>query len=311
MKTYPRLFQKLFCSPLMVMEPVRYSLEAALLGRMGLSHSAPTPAMVTHTKRTRMGEKETEETVVTPAAQSGDDPQDWRVSRIYETYGNVAVIELVGVIDKHISDFEMECYGGYDISDFDNALIHAAADPDIETVVLSINSPGGSVTGVPESAARVAGLAKTKEVHAFVDSMACSAAYYIASQADHIAAAPSAILGSIGVYMTMVDATRAAEMEGYKVDLITAGKFKAMGSPFKPLSDEERGMLQQSVNDLHAEFKGAVKSGRRAPTERGGHQTVADSAMEGQWFDGKASLSARLVDELTGMNLDEYVTALL
>jgi protease-4 len=141
--------------------------------------------------------------------------------------------------------------------------------------------------------------------------MACSAAYYIASQADHIAAAPSAVLGSIGVYMALVDATRAAEMEGYKVELITAGKYKAMGSPFKPLSDEERAMFQAEVDAIYAEFKAAVRDGRRAPTERGGHQTVADSAMQGQAFNGRAALENRLVDSLTNQNLDEYVTALL
>jgi len=310
MKVYPHLFSKLFCQPLLLHEPVRYALESALLGRMGLTHAQSAPAVYTHTKRISANGNEVEETTSGP--RTGDaDSCDWRVARIYQTYGSVAVIEMAGVIDKHISDFEMECYGGYDISDFDRALIHAAADPKIEKVVLSINSPGGSVTGVPESAARVAALTRDKEVHAFVDGMACSAAYYIASQADHIAAAPSAILGSIGVYMTLVDATRAAEMEGYKVELITAGKFKAMGSPFKPLTDEERAMLQASVTDLHADFRAAVRSGRRAPTERGGHQTVSDSAMEGQWFDGKAALAQRLCDELTGANLDEYVAALI
>jgi protease-4 len=205
----------------------------------------------------------------------------------------------------------MECYGGYDIADFDRALIQVAADPAIETVVLNINSPGGSVSGVPESAARVAALTAIKEVHAFVDVMACSAAYYIAAQADHIAAAPSAILGSVGVYLTILDATRAAEMEGLKVELITAGKYKAMGSPFKPLSGEERAMLQDQVTRLHADFRAAVKSGRRAPTERGGHQTVSDASLEGQWFDGGQALAARLVDELTNASLDEYVAALL
>lgn len=303
MKIYPRLFSKLFCQPVMITEPVRYALEAALLGRMGLSHRGRAPAQL-HEDNPDLDGTDDETTSAPP-------PGDWRVARIYQTFGSVAVVELAGVIDKHISDFEMECYGGCDVSDFDRALSQAAADPAIEKIVLTINSPGGSVTGVPESAARVAALTAQKEVHAFVDSMACSAAYYIASQADHIAAAPSAVLGSIGVYMTLVDATRAAEMEGYKIELITAGKFKAMGSPFKPLTDEERAMLQASVIELHTDFKAAVKTGRRAATERGGHQTVADSAMEGQWFDGKKALGARLVDELTGRSLDEYVAALL
>lgn len=296
MKIYPRHFAKLFTTPTMIHAGVRHQLESALLSRMGLTAHSVTK------HRADVGE---------PDEPNDSRDMNWRVANIYQRFGNVAVITLSGVIDKHISAFEMECYGGCDIADFDKALIEAAADPRVETVVLNINSPGGSVSGVPESAARVAALTQTKEVHAYVDVMACSAAYYIASQADVIAAAPSAILGSIGVYLTVLDATRAAEMEGMKVELISAGKYKAMGSPFKPLTEEERGMLQSSVTRLHADFRSAVRNGRRAPTERGGHQTVSDATMEGQWFDGSQALEARLCDSLTGQSLDEYVAALL
>jgi protease-4 len=305
MKVFPHLFSKLFCQPTMLTAPVRYGLERGLLDHMGMVHTGPAP-------RADLGDP-------------GKIDADWiqfskdyeayskamRIERIYQRYGNVAVISLTGVIDKHISQFEMDCYGGCDVADFDTALNAAEADPKVERVVLNINSPGGSVIGIAESAARVARLSETKEVHAFVDAMACSAAYYIASQADIIAAAGSAIVGSIGVYMSLIDATRQAEMEGYKVELITAGKYKAMGSPFKPLTTEERAILQASVDDSHTDFKAAVRGGRRRATEAGGHQSVSDSVMEGQWFDGKAALEARLVDELTGANLDEYVAALL
>lgn len=305
MRAYPRLFQKLFCQPVLVLESVRYSLESVLLQRMGLNHGGIAPSA--------------------DIGDSGRPIQEWiqfskdydatlqelRIENIYKRFGNVAVVSLDGVIDKHVSQFEMDCYGAADIADFDTALNIAAADPKVERVVLHINSPGGSVTGIAESAARVAALAEEKEVHAFVDVMACSAAYWIASQADHLAAAPSAILGSIGVYMAVIDGTRAAEMEGYKVDLITAGRFKAMGSPFKPLSDEERGMLQNGVTAIHGDFKAAVRAGRRRATEAGGHQSVSDSVMEGQWFDGKVAFENRLADELTGANVDEYVSALL
>jgi signal peptide peptidase SppA len=317
MKTYPHLFSKLFCTPLLLHEPVRYGLESALLGRMGLAHddtprlAAKSPAQSEEPQRSY--------------GEHGQPMEDWlalnrdveatlevlRIEQVYKRYGSVGVVKLNGVIDKHLTQFEMDCYGGYDLADFDHALQIAAADPKVQTVVLAINSPGGSVTGVPESAARVAALSRTREVHAFVDGQACSAAYYIASQADHIAAAPSACVGSIGVYMALLDETRALEMEGYRVELIKAGKYKAMGASFKPLTDEERAMLQASVTDLHQDFRSAVRNGRRAATERGGHQTVADSVMEGQWFDGKAALQNRLVDELTGANLDEYVAGLI
>lgn len=299
MKAFPHLFAKLFCQPVMLKESVRYSLESGLLRHMGLDHQGSEPVIVG---------------AGNAAPQASTSPmrnKEWRMARTLEKYGNVAVIHLNGVLDKHISDFDMSCYGGFDIADFDEAVAEAAADPKVEQVVLDINSPGGSVVGIAESAARVAQLTKSKEVHAFVDCEACSAAYYIASQADHIAAAPTSIIGSIGVYLAIMDQSRRLEMEGYKVELIKAGKFKTMGSSIRPMTDEEREMFQGLVDGMHADFRAAVKSGRRGPTERGGHQTVSDAAMEGQWFFGKDAIGARLVDELTGKNLDEYVAGLL
>ncbi len=181
--------------------------------------------------------------------------QTWRVEQIYQDYGNVAVINLGGVIDKHMSDTDLDCYGGCDLADVDKALAIAANDDDIELVVLNVNSPGGSVLGVPETAARVQQLTQIKQVNAFVDGMACSAAYYIASQADQIDAAPSAILGSIGVYCAVLDQSKALEMKGYNVQLIKAGKYKAAGA-FGPLSDDDKAMMQARVDSLHADFRG-------------------------------------------------------
>lgn len=264
----------------MVLPSVLYSLENGLLKHMGMAHAGPEPE----------------------AAVKSSDSRDRRQTRLYETFGNVAVIHIDGVIDKHISDFEMSCYGGYDIDDLDQALNRAGNDPRIERVVLNINSPGGSVSGVPETAARVARLAESKEVHAYVDVLAASAAYYIASQADVIVAARSAVLGSIGVYCTLVDATRAAEIEGYKIEIIKAGKFKAMGHAFKPLTDEERAMIQANVDGIHAAFRANVNAMRP--------QVTLDS-MEGQCFTGQAALDAGLADMLTDYSLDEYIASLL
>jgi protease-4 len=313
MRISPHLFAKLFCSPLMISGHARYSLEFALLRRMGLGgiEGAPPPRSPIARDFGQPIPDGPDENYIRYQKQGAATDAAMRIENIYSVYGSVAVVKLDGVVDKHISQMDIDCYGGCDLDDFNSALSVAAADPKIETVVLAINSPGGSVTGVPESAARVAALGRTKEVRAFVDGMACSAAYYIASQADLISCAPSATLGSIGVYMTLLDETRAAEMEGIKVEMITAGKFKAMGSPFKPLTDEERAMFQAQVDGIRDSFRAAVRSGRRQATEPGGHQTVLDSTMEGQSFDGAQSVPLRLADELTSATLDEYVAALL
>lgn len=307
MRIYPHLFAKLFCRPVLLLEPVRQSFERVLLSRMDLSVSDISRPRLAQGDPGKSDDEIIEFWKMIDATQKA-----YRVEKLFQKYGNVGVVTISGVIDKEISDFEMECYGGCDLSDVDKALALADQDPDVEAIVLHINSPGGSATGVAETAARVAKIAESKDVHAFVDVMACSAAYWIGSQAGKIVAAPSAILGSIGVYMTVLDATRAAEMEGIKVELITAGKYKAMGSPFKPLSDEERSMLEEEVAELHEDFRAAVRSGRRRGTEAGGHSTVLDSTMEGQAFDGKKAVANRLADELVASEtLDDYVSRIL
>lgn len=284
MKTYPRLFRKLFCEPLLLHAPARASFETELLRRM-YGDTATLPIA-----KASMPEDEPK------------DPQSWRVESIYQRTGSVATITIDGVIDKRVSSFDLSCYGGVDLADVDTALAHALTDPRVQTVVLDIHSPGGSVIGVHETYTRIMALAETKEVHAFVNAMSCSAGYYIASAADHIAAAPSAIVGSIGVYMAMLDASRWYENEGLKINVMQGGKWKTMGAEWKPLGDDERAKLQQGVDALFTQFRAAVNEKR---------PQVASSTMEGQWMTAQEGLELGLVDELTGATLDEYVTGLL
>ncbi|WP_395753333.1 S49 family peptidase [Prosthecobacter sp.] len=285
MKAYPRLFQKLFASPLMLHAPARMSFENVLLSRMfGETPIAAVPVAL----------------VDAPAEPK--DPDTWRVSSIYERTGSVAVITIDGVIDKRVDAFELSCYGGVDLADVDAALAHAANDPRVTKIVLDIHSPGGSVIGVHDTYQRILDLAQTKEVHAYVNAMACSAGYYIASAADFIAASPSAIVGSIGVYMAVLDASRWYQDQGLQVQVMQGGIWKTMGAEWKPLSDPERAKLQAGVEQCYTAFKAAVNAKR---------PQVADSTMQGQWMNGTEGLALGLVDETTGATLDEYVSALL
>lgn len=211
-----------------------------------------------------------------------------RVTRIVERYNEeTALLHLDGVIDKHISEFEMVCYGGYDLRDFDNALKALAAAPEIQNIMLVVNSPGGSVTGVPESAALVREVAKSKNVFAFTDGMMASAAYYIASQADQVFGSPSSDVGSIGVYVALLDATKMLDKKGVTVNFIKDGKYKGMGAPFKPLTNDERAMFQEQVDHIGAMFRDAVTSNR---------SQVSIDTMQGQCFFGAAAEGAGLVD---------------
>lgn len=292
MKTYPHLFAKLFASPLLLRTPERIAFEQVMEAHMLSSNSS----------NDRIG------TPVAPDQATVEFFKEWdatkdqlRIEGIYTKLGNVAVVKIHGAIDKVLTQFEMDCYGGCDLADVDRALSLAGSDPKIDTIILDIHSPGGSVTGTPETAARVARLRETKEVHAYTATMCCSAAYYIASQADRIVSAPSACVGSIGVYMAIIDQTRQLENEGIAVELIKAGRLKAMGASFKKLTDEERDLLQASVDKIHKEFKAAVTTLRK----------VKDEDMQGQWFDGTEAHTKGLVDEITELSIDEYAASLL
>lgn len=302
MKTYAHLFAKLFAQPLMLHAPVRQSFENVLLAKMRgeavpvASAVSPTPA------RAEVGEP-------------GRPIEDWlRISRdiratrqlirledVYQRYGNVAVVKIHGVIDKVLTQFEMDCYGGCDLQDIDRALSMAANDPRVTHVILDIHSPGGSCVGLKETAGRIAELRSSKEVHAYIAGMACSAGYYLASQADLISAGDSAIVGSIGVYIAVLDASRWYQDEGLNVQVLKAGEYKTMGAQWRALTDAEKSYLQAGVDECYADFKAAVTRLRN----------VEDSTMQGQWMNGKEGHKLKLVDRLTGATLDEYVSALI
>jgi len=272
---YPRLLQKLYFEPLMISMPAFHGIERALESHF--AGEAPRP-------RQDMG---------------GDGPPE-RVQRIYERHGRLGIIHVQGIIDKHVSLYELDCYGGCDLNDVDAAIELARADTNVDQVLMLINSPGGSATGVPETAQRVARLRAEKEVTVFGDCQICSAAIYIASQASEIIITESTDIGSIGTYMALLDVTRMMEMEGLAMHLIKAGKFKAAGAPFKKLEDEERELFQRQVDRLNASFVDAVSSGR---------PEVPREAMEGQTFLGTEALEVGLADGLA-LGLDEVMETL-
>lgn len=309
---YPQLFAKLFGQPLMLHAPVRMGFERILLARMRGEETVTAAALSTspHASaklgplpgRSDLGEPSApDEEWIRYARQAKATRKVLRLENVYQRFGSVAVVQIHGAIDKMLTEFEMSCYGGVDLADIDQALSIAADDARVERVVLDIDSPGGSVIGVADTAARIAAMRQTKEVHAYIPAMACSAGYYLASQADHIAAASSAIVGSIGVYCAILDASRWYAEEGLNMQVIKAGDLKTIGADWRPMSEEETKFLQAGVDRNYAEFKAAVTALR----------SVEDSTMQGQFWAAAEAKGLNLVDEITGATLDEYVSSLL
>lgn len=199
----------------------------------------------------------------------------------------IAVVTLTGVITKKAPP--MMCGPKLiDLAALDTVLDQLEADASIHTVVFDINSPGGVMIGLEETAERMRDLAASKRLVAYTDIQMCSAGYFLAAACDEIYCAPSAAIGSIGVYCAGLDDSRAWEMDGLELILAKSGSLKAMGHPGKAWSEEERAWLQNMADVCGKEFRAHVTSRRGS---------VEESAMQGQWFFAK-NAPAGLIDGL-------------
>lgn len=212
-----------------------------------------------------------------------------------------AVILIDGAIAKGTTEVERWFYNLADLDIIGDAIATVSQNPLVKKVIFAINSPGGVCTGVPELAAKIAKLSEVKETYTYVDAMCCSCAYYLASQTGGIAATKSAIVGSVGTYMVNMEYSRQLENAGVTVNIIKAGKFKTMSSSLRPMTDEERDLLQARCDELNDEFIAACKANRK----------IEDGALEGQWFLGSEASQKGLVDKITDMTLDEFVASSL
>ncbi len=178
----------------------------------------------------------------------------------------------------------------------------AAEDPDVSGILLDIDSPGGEATGMFSLAEQVRQIGQTKPVTAFVNDMAASAAYGIASAANEIVVSPTSIVGSIGVVMTHMDRSKQMERSGVKPTLIYAGAHKVDGNPFGPLSETVQADLQGEVMKFYDQFVGLVARGR---TEMG-EQAIRDT--EARTYIGQDAVDRGLADRIA--TLDDVLTDL-
>ncbi|WP_395734785.1 S49 family peptidase [Prosthecobacter sp.] len=190
----------------------------------------------------------------------------------------VAIIDLHGPLMRQPDLISSLLFGATDMNEVTEAIEEAVQREDVQSILLDVDSPGGTVNGTPELAQTVADATKLKPVYAFSAGQMCSAAYWIASQCDAIYSTPSARVGSIGVMLPFIDSTEKFRSEGLKVEVFAAGRFKGMATPGVPLTEDQRALIQSDIEEIAAEFKTAVLArGRKIP----------DSAMEGQSFSAR------------------------
>lgn len=173
----------------------------------------------------------------------------------------------------------------------------AMDDPEVERIVLDLNSPGGEAGGMFALAQLIGAAAKTKPVCAVVNDMACSACYGLASGATEIVASPTSMIGSIGVVLTHIDRSAELAAKGQKVTLIYAGDHKVDGNPFGPLSKEVAADLTREVGALYDQFTSLVGQGRGKRLDQ-----EAARGTQARVFIGEEAVARGLADRVASLD---------
>jgi len=174
-------------------------------------------------------------------------------------------------------------------------LIKAERDDAVKTVVLRLDSPGGSAAASQEIASEVHRFKKEtgKPVVISMGDIAASGGYYISAHADRIVANPSTLTGSVGVISHFVYIEGLLDKLGLELETIKTGKHKDMG--IWPLTEEQRQIMQDISDDLYEQFVAAVAEGRGLPVAE------VRQLATGQLYTGVQALNLGLVDKLGGL----------
>ena len=167
-------------------------------------------------------------------------------------------------------------------------------DKNVKGVLLRVNSPGGGAAASHELYDALKRLAAKKPVYASMGSVAASGGLMVALAAERVLATPSTLTGSIGVKMEIPQVQGLMEKLGLHRESIASGKYKDAGTPFRPMTEDERTYLTEIINDMHKSFVALIVQARKLPEEK-----VRDMA-DGRILTGAKAMELGLVDALGG-----------
>ena len=190
----------------------------------------------------------------------------------------IGVVEIEGMITQ----------SGDSMAD----IVRFREDDSIRGVILRINSPGGSVGPTQEIYREVLKLREKKKVFVSMGGICASGGYYIASAGEKIYANPSTITGSIGVIMEQTVIEDLLKKIGVQPNILKAGEYKDVGSPFRKMTDEERAYLNRILTGIHDQFIADVAAGRGMAVES------AKKLSDGRIYTGTQAKEVKLVDTI-------------
>lgn len=278
----PSIAEEMSDRPLAILEHKAEAISIALQARLGIISFQNVNGRVLEARE--MMEK---------AALATDATRSYDSRRTFHEDNGIAVIQVEGTLVHKFGWLDpISGMTGYD--GMTRKLRDAMADPDIHGIWLDINSPGGTVAGmhafIEELALSSASANPNgKPIYAYVNEMACSAAYAVASSCDQIYGPEDAMVGSIGTLAMHFELTKALDEEGVAVTVFRSGERKARGGPYEELDEEFVTKLQDSLDRSRDRFAEFVEMGRPMTLEQ-------IMATEGEWYEGSQAVELGLMD---------------
>ncbi|HAK63043.1 MAG: signal peptide peptidase SppA [Pseudomonadota bacterium] len=222
----------------------------------------------------------------------------WRIAAIVVALGAVALM-IVSTADvkvpgaRHIARLEVS---GVIIDDEarDSAVLDLAEDKNAKALIVAIDSPGGTTSGSEGLYLALREVAKKKPVIAVMGSVAASGGYITAISADRIFARGNTITGSIGVLFQNTEISKLLDKVGVDVELVARGPLKGKPSPFEPLDDQGRKVLNTLIEDSYRWFVDLVAERRNLTREK------ALELADGRIYSGRQALEVKLIDQIGG-----------
>jgi len=245
MSQYPNLIQRLFDTPLMILESKLQTILTVLAPRA--EFSVQMPGSLDVPKRDTL-----------EASLAGMGHSVRRSRNGYLMVGSTAVLDVMGTLVQRCSG--MEAASGLVSYEFLAAdVARMRADDEVSSVLMVLDTPGGEATsGLFDLAGQIAALRSEKPVFAYAHDLAASAGYLMASAANEVWIPETGAVGSIGVVTAHIDVSKKAEKDGVAVTYIYAGRHKIDGNPFEPLPDRVKARVQERVDAVYGMFVSRV-----------------------------------------------------
>lgn len=209
---------------------------------------------------------------------------------------------LVTYIPKH-SENDSSYDFDYDVTSSEDILWtlgQADANPNIEAIIIEVDSGGGSAVAGEEISKAIEAI--DKPVIVFIREMGASASYWAISDADKIFASKNSNIGSIGVTQSYLQKSNKNKKEGYEYIELTTGRFKDTGSPDKPITAEERQLLMRDLKIIYHNFVEAVSKNRNLSIQK------VEQFADGSTVLGLQAKELGLIDDIGGLNeVEKYL----